>query len=461
MTIERAISWVENNKEVLFDSLAELVAIPSISTNADHHSDINQCARTVQKQMQTAGFPKTSLLELDGAFPYVFGEIPAPPGAPTLLMLSHYDVQPLNYLDQWKSPPWILTKRDGRFFGRGAADDKGGVVAQIGAASAWLKSTGKCPVGIKILVEGEEECGSTHLLDLIRENPQHFQADALIVCDTENLAANLPCITYSLRGVINLKITVRSAIYPSHSGMAGGTLADPAMGLCQILGRLCWNKGPIPVPGFYDNVRPLSIHEREACRKAPIDESSWRRDLGVLPGVSLGLETGKTIAEESWRRPSVSVIALEASSIRGASNQILPIAQSIISCRIVPDQDPATIIQSLTKFLCASPPWGMQVEVELLGEAKWWMTTPEGPWFKAAMESLKLGFGNAPLAIGCGGTIGFVEPLEALLGGVPSILLGIEDPLSNAHAPNESLHEQDWYSLIKSMVYLMDRFPAK
>ena len=460
MDVKKAIDWVENHKADIFNSLAELVAIQSISTDDDHHQEINHCAQVVCDQMRAAGFSHVEILETEGAFPYVFGEIPAPPGAPTLLMLSHYDVQPLNYIEQWQSDPWILNSRNGRLFGRGAADDKGGVVAQIAAVKAWTHGAGKCPVGIKLLVEGEEEIGSKHLLDLIRSNPSRFQADALVVCDTENLAVNLPCITYSLRGVVTLKIMVRSAQFPSHSGMVGGTLADPALGLCQILGKLCWNRGPIPVPGLYDQVRPMTSAEKEACRRAPMDEATWRKDLGVLPGVSLSLETGKTIAEETWRRPSITAIALEASTIKGASNQVLPSAEAILSCRIVPDQTPETVFNSIAKYLSQSPPWGMEVSVESLGApVKWWLTKPEGPGFKAAMESLKLGFGNEPLAIGCGGTIGFVEPLEELLGGVPSLLLGIEDPQSNAHAPNESLHEADWYSLIKSMVHLIHLYP--
>lgn len=462
MSAQKAIHWIESNQESIFQSLSELVAIQSISTDGDHDREIQGCAEAVRNQMNRAGFPKTEILELAGAYPYVFGEIPAPPGAPTLLMLSHYDVQPLNYLDQWLSEPWKLTRREGRLFGRGAADDKGGVVAQIAAVESWIKGAGKCPVGIKLLVEGEEEIGSKNLLKLIQANPTRFQADALVVCDTENLAVNLPCITYSLRGVVTLKVTVHSATFPSHSGMVGGTLADPALGLCQVLGKLCWNRGPIPVPGLYDHVRQLTSEEKEACRRAPVEEQAWRKDLGVIPGVSLAMETGKTIAEQTWRRPSISAIALEASSLRGASNQVLPKAEAVLSCRIVPDQSPEAVIDSLTRFLTQSPPWGMRVEVESLGPpVKWWITKPEGPGFKAAMDSLRLGFGAEPLAIGCGGTIGFVEPLEELLGGVPSLLLGIEDPQSNAHAPNESLHEGDWYSLIKSMAHLFERFPRK
>ena len=462
MSAEKAVQWIESNRGSIFQSLAQLVEIQSISTDGDHHGEIKRCAESVRDQMKRAGFDKTEILELPGAYPYVFGEIKAPAGAPTLLMLSHYDVQPLNYIDQWLSEPWKLTRRDGRLFGRGSADDKGGVVAQIAAVESWIKAVGKCPVGIKLLVEGEEEIGSKNLLKLIQANPTRFQADALVVCDTENLAVNLPCITYSLRGVVTLKVTVHSSSFPSHSGMVGGTLADPALGLCQILGRLCWNRGPIPVPGMYDQVRPLTPGEKEACRRAPVDEMAWRKDLGVIPGVSLALETGKTIAEQTWRRPSVSAIALEASTIRGASNQVLPKAEAVLSCRIVPDQSPEAVVASLTKFLTQSPPWGMRVEVEPLGApVKWWITKPEGPGFQAAMDSLRLGFKAEPLAIGCGGTIGFVEPLEELLGGVPSLLLGIEDPQSNAHAPNESLHEEDWYSLIKSMAFLFERFPRK
>ena len=186
-----------------------------------------------------------------------------------------------------------------------------------------------------------------------------------------------------------------------------------------------------------------------------------RRDLGVLPGVRMACEKGLTVYEQTWRKPAVTVIAHEASSIKGASNQVLPKAQAIVSCRIVPDQDPDEVFAALQKFLAADPPWGARVTVKPMGgPVKWWMTDPNGPAFEAAMSAMQAGFGQQPVAIGCGGTIGFVGPLSELLGGAPALLIGIEDPQSNAHAPNESLHEGDWKALMRSMCHLFTNLGA-
>jgi acetylornithine deacetylase/succinyl-diaminopimelate desuccinylase-like protein len=279
----------------------------------------------------------------------------------------------------------------------------------------------------------------------------------IIVCDTENIEVGLPCITYSLRGIVAAHIEVRTAAIPVHSGMAGGSLADAALALNVLLSRLYWDHGALPVPGYYDQVRPVTDKERAGFKRLPGDEAKWRHDNGVLPNVQLALEDGLTPYEQTWRRPAITVIAQEASSIKGASNQVLPTAQALISCRIVPDQDPAKVFRDLQACLTANPPWGVQVNVKELGPAvKWWMTDPNGPAFEAALAALRKGFDKDPVAIGCGGTIGFVGPLAELFGGAPALLLGIEDPASNAHAPNESLHEGDWKKLMASMVMLFD-----
>ena len=252
-------------------------------------------------------------------------------------------------------------------------------------------------------------------------------------------------------------VEVQTAALPVHSGMAGGALADAAIALNAILGRLHWGNGPLPIPGIYDQVRPLTDKERAAFRALPFDEAKLRRDLGVLPGVRLACETGLTVYEQTWRKPAVTVIAQEASSIKGASNQVLPKVSAIVSCRIVPDMRPEAVQAALERFLTADPPWGCKVTVKPLGAAcNWWMTDPNGPAFEAALAALRSGFDRDPIAIGCGGSIGFVGPLAELFGGAPALLLGIEDPQSNAHAPNESLHEGDFKKLMASLANLFE-----
>jgi len=451
------LEWLEKNHESIVRNLADLVAIQSISTDGEHGPEIERTANVTCQQMRQAGLANVDVLKVGASLPYAYGEWLDTPGKPTVFLYAHHDVQPNNYREQWQSDPWKLTRRDGRLFGRGSADDKGAIVGQLAAISAYLKTEGSLPVNIKMLVEGEEEVGSKNLMQFFERHHQRLMSDVIVVCDTENIEVGVPCVTYSLRGIVAANVEVRSGEIPVHSGMAGGTLPDAAIALNHILGRLFWDNAPLPIPGLYDKVRPLTEKERAAFRKLPGGEDKWRKDTRVLPTARLAMEKGLTPYEQSWRRPAVTVIAQEASSIKGASNQVLPSARAVVSCRIVPDQDPAEVFQQLKAFLTADPPWGVEVNVtEVTGPVKWWMTDPNGPAFEAAMGALRKGFNRDPLAIGCGGTIGFVGPLAELFGGAPALLLGIEDPASNAHAPNESLHEGDWKKLMASLVHLFD-----
>jgi acetylornithine deacetylase/succinyl-diaminopimelate desuccinylase-like protein len=451
------LDWLQKHHEDLVRNLAALVAVPSISTDGEHNHEVERTAALTCAQMRDAGLQNVETLRVGDSLPYAYGEWLNGPDRPTVFLYAHHDVQPINFANQWKSDPWTLTRRDGRLFARGAADDKGAIVAQLGAVSAFLRTRGSLPVNLKVLVEGEEEVGSRNLLGFFERYKKKLQSDVIVVCDTENLEVGLPSITYSLRGIVAVVVEVESATLPVHSGMAGGALADAAIALNTILARLYWDNGPLPVPGLYDTVRPLTDKERAAMRALPYDEAKLRRDLGILPGVKLACETGTTVYEQTWRKPAVTVIAQEASTIKGASNQVLPKVQAIVSCRIVPDQDPAAVQAQLQQFLTADPPWGVKVTVKPLGgPVKWWMTDPNGPAFEAALAAMRQGYDRDPVAIGCGGTIGFVGPLSELFGGAPALLLGIEDPQSNAHAPNESLHEGDFKKLMASLAHLFD-----
>jgi acetylornithine deacetylase/succinyl-diaminopimelate desuccinylase-like protein len=454
--MKKALNWLSAHEAELVKDLARLVAVPSISTDGEHQRELDQSAEVTCELMRNAGLDNVKVLRSGAANPYAYGEWLGAPGKPTLFLYAHHDVQPVNFAGDWLSDPWTLTERDGRLYGRGAADDKGAIVVQLGAVASYLKTAGALPVNVKVLVEGEEEVGSKNLEGFFGEQKDRLRSDVIVVCDTENIDTGVPSITYSLRGIVACLVEVQSATKPVHSGMAGGMLADAALALDVILARLYWKSGKIPVAGFYDKVRKLTSKERRAYRKLPGDEASWRRDTGVLDGVSFALE-GKTHPyEQTWRRPSVTVIAQEASSIKGASNQVLPKASAIVSCRIVPDQDPAEVYEQLKAALTKDPPWGVRVSVNPAGAVKWWMTDPQGPAFEAALKALKKGYDAKPVAIGCGGSIGFVGPLAELFGGAPALLLGIEDPKTNAHAPNESLDAGDFRKLTASLAILFE-----
>ena len=454
--MQQVLGWLTQNYDAIRRGLADLVAIQSISTDGEHPKEIDQSAALTCEQMRQAGLQNVAVLKSGDSNPYAYGEWLGAPGKPTVFLYAHHDVQPINYAEQWKSPPWTLTPRDGRLFGRGAADDKGAISAQLGAVAAFLKTRGSLPVNVKVLVEGEEEVGSRNLQGFFKEHKQRLQSDVIVVCDTENIETGLPSITYSLRGIVAAVVEVQSAELPVHSGMAGGLLADAVLALNVVLSRLYSPDGKFPIPGWYDDVRPMTQKERDVLKTLPADEAKWRSHLGVLPGVRFANEPGVHAYEQTWRKPAVTIIAQEASSIKRASNQVLPTAQAFVSCRIVPDQDPDKVFEQLKAFLAKDPPWGVQVTVKPYPSVKWWMTDPNGPAFEAALTAMEAGYQRKPAAIGCGGTIGFVGPLAELFGGAPALLLGIEDPQSNAHAPNESLDEGDFRKLMASLAHLFE-----
>jgi acetylornithine deacetylase/succinyl-diaminopimelate desuccinylase-like protein len=454
---QAALDWLNKHHEDIVHGLADLVAIQSISTDGEHNPEIERTAKLTCDQMRGAGLHNVDVLRVGQSLPYAYGEWLDAPGRPTVFLYAHHDVQPINFVEQWQSDPWKLTRRDGRLYARGAADDKGAISAQLGAIAAYRKTGNTLPVNIKMLVEGEEEVGSKNLVKFFETHRERLKSDVIVVCDSENIEVGIPSITYSLRGIVTVKVEVTTAKIPVHSGMAGGALPDAAIALNAILGRLYWDNGPLPIPGFYDQVRKLTEKEQAAFNRLPFDGDKFRRTIGVVPSARYATETGYSEYAQTWRRPAVTVIAQEASSIKGASNQVLPKASAIVSCRIVPDQQTDHVLEKLTALFTANPPWGCEVSVTPVGPpVDWWMTDPNGPAFEAALAAMRGGYDHDPVAIGCGGSIGFVGPLSDLFGGAPALLLGIEDPASNAHAPNESLHEGDFKKLMSSLVRLFD-----
>lgn len=455
--MQPALDWLAKHHEDIVRGLAELVAIPSISTDGEHVAEIERTAKLTCNQMRDAGLHNVDVLKVGGSLPYAYGEWLEANGKPTVFLYAHHDVQPINFTGEWKSDPWKLTRKDGRLFARGAADDKGAIAAFLGAIAAYRKTTNHLPCNVKMVVEGEEEIGSKNLMTFFEKYRDKIRSDVIVVCDTENIEVGLPCITYSLRGIVAVSVEVTSARIPAHSGMVGGALPDAALALNKVLAKLFWGNGPVPIPALYDKVRPLTERERAAMRRLPWNEAKFRADVGVVSSARFTTEEGLSFYEQTWRRPAVTVIAQEASSLKGASNQVLPKASAIVSCRIVADMEPEEVVRQLQAYLSADAPWGVEVKVAQLGaHCNWWMTDPSGPAFEAAMAALRQGFDRDPVAIGCGGSIGFVGPLSELFGGAPPLLLGIEDPESNAHAPNESLHEGDFKKLMVSLVHLFD-----
>jgi acetylornithine deacetylase/succinyl-diaminopimelate desuccinylase-like protein len=455
MSTDKALARFAAEKKNYLEDLKTLVRIPSVSFPGFDPKQVRASADATPELLKRRGFENVRLLEVDGAHPYVYGEILKAPGKPTLLLYAHHDVQPAGDAKAWKSPPFEPSERDGRLYARGAADDKAGVVVHSSAVDAWIKGAGALPLNVKVIIEGEEEIGSEHLTAFLQKHRALVQADCIVLTDTGNFETSLPSITTALRGLITCDVEVRALKQSVHSGMWGGPVPDPAMGLCRMLASLTHPDGTIAIPGIAEQVKPLTAAERESIASLPGDQAHFRKQAGMLPNVEL-LQSDRHPWETNWRQPSITVNAIAASNRADARNIICESAWARVGIRLVPNLDPADVQKKLADALKKAAPWGLEVELHADQAVNWWYTDPSGPAFQAAFRALEKGYGKKAVAIGCGGSIGFVEPFSKELGGVPALLIGVEDPYTNAHSENESLHLGDFEKAIASAIHLYD-----
>jgi acetylornithine deacetylase/succinyl-diaminopimelate desuccinylase-like protein len=453
---EPVLAAVEARFEETLRELERLVRIPSVSAAGFDPAEVEHSAEAVAALLQRVGLDAVEVLHVADAHPYVIAEWRgAGEDAPTALLYAHHDVQPPGRDAHWLSPPFEPTRRpDGRIYGRGVVDDKAGVLVFAAAIRAWLDAVGGPPINLKLVVEGEEEIGSSHLAEFLRAYRERLQCDVMVLSDTANLETGLPSLTTSLRGLVNVDVTVRALDHPLHSGMWGGPVADAASALAVLLGRLFDVRGELAVPGLADDVPDLSQRERAELSALPFNEAAFRADAGLVDSARIAGETG-SVWERLWRRPALSVTGLEGVPLERAANQLMDIARARIGLRLAPGQDPERARDKLVDFLRQDPPWGVEVETRSDTAVAGWSIEPAGPAFDAARRALEAGYGRPPVFIGCGGSIPFVAPFCEVLGGVPALLLGLEDPTCNAHGENESLHVADFRSAILSAAHLM------
>jgi len=447
-----ALAHYEKNSAIYLDELKRLVRIPSVSFPGFPEAEVVRSADAVAELLRRRGFEKVEILRVDGAHPYVFGERIQDPSLPTLLLYAHHDVQPAGEVEAWKSPPFEPTEREGRLWARGAADDKAGILVHAAAVDAWVRGAHGLPLNVKIVIEGEEEIGSEHLSAFIARHRSRLDADAMVLTDTGNVDAGVPSVTIALRGLVTVDVEVRALEQSVHSGMWGGPVPDPAMALAKMLATLVDADGRIAIPGIYDKVRPLTEEQRAAIAALPVSVEEFRRQARLRPGVKL-LGGGHPL-EVNWWQPALAVNAFQASSRKDARNIINDAAWARVGIRLVPDMDPTWVRDALLEALRKAVPWGLELKTHVETAGAPWITDVSHPAFAAAFRALEKGFGRPALAIGCGGSIGFVEPFAKALGGVPALLVGVEDPASNAHSENESLHLGDFQKSIRSAIHL-------
>jgi cysteinylglycine-S-conjugate dipeptidase len=436
--------------------LEDLVRIRSISAQSEHDDDCRRSAEATAGLLRRAGLEDVRLLEVAGAHPYVTGSwLGAGPDAPTVLLYAHHDVQPVGTPDRWNSPPFEPTERDGRLYGRGAADDKAGVLAHVAAIRAWLDARGELPVNVKVIIEGEEEIGSPNLQAFLTAHGPGLQADVIVLTDLTNWKIGWPGITYALRGMADVTVTVRSLAQPVHSGMWGGAVPDALTATARLLASLHDENGALVVPGFADDVRPMSDTERERLESLGADPDELREEVRMLDGVEFVGDAAHGLLERLWMQPTITPIGMDVPSVAASSNTLLSEIRTQLSCRLAPGQDPERALAALREHLERQTPWGLHVEVEFGEHNPAWVTEPGGPAWDAAVSAMTAAYGREPAAMGCGGSIPFVQPFSEAFGGAPCLLVGVEDPASNAHGEDESLHLEDFTKACLTEAFLL------
>ncbi len=455
--LEQPLAALDHGLERALDELCEFSRIPGVSAPGFDPGQLTRSADCVAELLRGAGLENVEILSLPDVHPYVVGEWQgAGPEVPTVLIYAHHDVQPPGRAELWESPPFEPTYRaDGRLYGRGVVDDKAGLLLHLAALRAWFESDGGLPLNVKLIVEGEEEIGSPHLAEFLLAHRERLVADVIILSDTANLETGLPSLTTSLRGLVVVDVSVRALDHAIHSGMWGGPVADTASCLVRLLARLVDDRGVIRVPGIYDDVDALDAETRERLARLPFDARRFRDDAGLLAEGDFSGESEYSVWERLWWRPSLAITALEGVPLRAAANQLMDVARARVGVRLSPSQDPERAARLLCEFLRRDPPAGARVETEIEAAAAGWRTEPTGPAFDAARRALGAGFGRQPVEIGCGGSIPFVGPFSEVLGGAPALLLGLEDPICNAHGENESLHLEDFRRAARASVHLL------
>jgi acetylornithine deacetylase/succinyl-diaminopimelate desuccinylase-like protein len=453
--LDARIAYIRANHERYLSELTDWIACPSVSGDPAHAADVRASAETAADRMRAAGL-SAEVLETAG-HPVAYGEWLGAPGAPTILIYGHHDVQPADPLELWVTPPFEAALRANKIYGRGSVDDKGQVLMHVAALEAHLRVNGTLPVNVKVVVEGEEEIGSPNFEAFLARERERFACDVVVVSDTAVFAEDVPSLTVSLRGVVDWEVTVSGPTSDLHSGYYGGAVRNPLEALAQMLASLKTADGHVAVDGFYEGVRALTPDERAEYAALPFDDAREAAALGVS---ELAGEAGFTTLERMWRRPTLEINGMYGGYQGPGRKTIVPsFAHAKLTARLVPAQDPEHVKAAVTAHLQQHAPPGVRVTIEAGGDVRAVETSRDHPAVAAAARAMERGFGKPPVFIGTGGTIGPVSSFDRILG-LPQVLIGVGLPDDAIHAPNEKFDLGQFFGGIETMTYLYDELKA-
>jgi acetylornithine deacetylase/succinyl-diaminopimelate desuccinylase-like protein len=435
------------------NELKELLRIPSVSTLPEHKADCGRAAEFLAAELRRIGMENVRLIETEG-HPVVYADWLRAGSKPTVLVYGHYDVQPPDPLDEWLSPPFEPTERDGNLYARGAVDDKGQVWAQVKALESLLADGGSLPLNVRVVFEGEEEVGGEGIAALVASRPPELKADFALVCDTEMFAPGLPTLCVGLRGMIYTELEVRGARTDLHSGMYGGAAPNPFVSLAQILARLKDGDGRILIPGFYDDIVPPSPEELAAWRSLPFDEEQYR--MAEVGSRQLVGEPGFTVLERTWARPTLDVHGIPGGFTGAGAKTVIPAkALAKVSMRLVPGMTPAKAFALYKSFVEKVAPAGVDVDIRLIHQGDPCLIPVDNPYIRAATRALHEVWGRDTVFIRSGGSIPIVGDFARHLG-LPSVMMGFGLPDDNLHAPNEKFNLKNFELGIVSLIRFLE-----
>ena len=448
-----AVAYARKNHPRFLDELKAMLRIPSGSTLAEHKGDCRKAAETLLADLKKIGLENARLIETEG-HPLVYADWLHAGGKPTALFYGHYDVQPPDPLDEWRTAPFEPTERDGNLYARGAADDKGQVVAQVKALESLLAANGKLPLNVRVLFEGEEEVGGEGIASHVAAKPAHLKADFALVSDTELFAPGLPTLCVGLRGMIYTELEVRGAKTDLHSGMYGGAAPNPFVALCQIVARLKDENGHILIPGFYDGIVPPSPEELAAWRSLPFDEEEYRKaEVGSKELVG---EQGFSVLERTWARPTLDVHGMPGGFTGAGAKTVIPAkALAKVSMRLVPGMTPACTFELYKSHVEKIAPAGVEVEARMIHAGDACLIPVDNRYIQAATRALREVWNKETVFIRSGGSIPIVGDFERHLG-LPSVMMGFGLPDDNLHAPNEKFHLKNFELGIESVIRFLE-----